>query len=36
MISSNWNVKDVTTKYKSNPARFGDLIREIKQRADLG
>ncbi len=36
MISSNWNVKDVTTKYWSNPARFRDLIREIKQRADLG
>ncbi len=36
MISSNWNVKDVTTKYRSNPARFRDLIREIKQRADLG
>jgi hypothetical protein len=33
MISSNWNVKDVTTKYWSNPARFRDLIREIKQRA---
>jgi hypothetical protein len=24
------------TKYWSNPARFRDLIREIKQRADLG
>ncbi len=36
MISNNWNVKDDTTKYWSNPARFRDLIREIKQRADLG
>ncbi len=36
MMSSNWNVKDVTTNYWSNPARFRDLIRGIKQRADLG
>jgi hypothetical protein len=36
MMSSNWNVEDVTAKYWSIPARIRDLIREIKQRADLG
>ncbi len=36
MMSSNWNVKDVTTKYWSNLAKFRDSIRERKQRADLG
>ncbi len=36
MMSSNWNVKDMTTKYWSNPAKFRDLIRVINQRADLG
>jgi hypothetical protein len=32
---SDWNVKDINAKYSSNPAKFRDLIGEIKQRADL-
>jgi len=35
-MSSDWNVEDSTAKYSSNPAKFRDIIREIKQRADLG
>jgi hypothetical protein len=35
-MSSDWNVEDVTANISSNPAKFRDLIREIKQRADLG
>jgi hypothetical protein len=27
--------KDITVRYSSSPAKFRDLIREIKQRADL-
>ena len=34
-MRSNWNVEDVTAKYWSIPARIRDLIKEIKQRADL-
>ncbi len=30
-MSSNWNVENVYAKYWSNPAKFKDLIREIKQ-----
>ncbi len=36
MMSSNWNVEDISAKYWSNPAEFRDLIREIKQRTGLG
>jgi hypothetical protein len=36
MMSSNWNVEDVTAKHWSIPARIRNLIGEIKQRADLG
>jgi hypothetical protein len=35
-MSSAWNVKDMNAKYSSNPAKFRDSIREIKQRAELG
>ena len=35
-MSSDWNVEHLTAKYSSNPAKFRDLIREIKQRADMG
>jgi hypothetical protein len=34
-MSSDWNVKDINAKYSSNPAKFRDLIRKIKQRAVL-
>ena len=36
-MSSDCNVKDMNAKYSSNPAKFRDLIREIKQleRSDL-
>ncbi len=30
-----YNIKYITVKYSSSPAKFRDLIREIKQRADL-
>ncbi len=35
---SDWNVEDVTTNNSSTPgpAKFRNLIREIKQKADLG
>jgi hypothetical protein len=33
---SDWNVEDVTANDSSTPAKFRILIREIKQRADLG
>jgi hypothetical protein len=32
---SNWNVEDVTANNSSTPAKFRNLIREIKQKADL-
>jgi hypothetical protein len=32
----NVNLKDMNAKDSSHPAKFRDLIREIKQRADLG
>jgi hypothetical protein len=32
---SNWNVEDVTENNSSTPAKFRNLIREIKQKADL-
>ena len=35
-MSSDWNVEDETANNSSNPARFRDLIREIKQSADPG
>jgi hypothetical protein len=35
-MSSIWNVEDMNAKYSSTPAKFRNLIREIKQRADLG
>jgi hypothetical protein len=35
-MGSNWNGEDMNAKYSSNPAKFRNLIREIKQRADLG
>ena len=34
-MSSDWNVEDLTAKYSSNPAKFRNLIREIKLRAVL-
>ncbi len=32
-MTSDWNlnVEDMTTKYRSNPAKFRDLIREINE-----
>jgi hypothetical protein len=35
-MSSIWNVEDMNAKYSSNPAKLRNLIREIKQSADLG
>jgi len=35
MMSSNWNVEAMTAKYSSHPAKFRNLIREIKLRAVL-
>jgi hypothetical protein len=35
-MSSIWNVKDMNAKYSNNPAKFRNLIREIKERADFG
>jgi hypothetical protein len=32
---SNWNVEAMTAKYSSHPAKFRNLIREIKLRAVL-
>jgi hypothetical protein len=34
-LSSDQNIKDITVKYSSNSAKFRDLIRELKKRADL-
>ena len=31
MMSSDWNVEDLTAKYSSNPAKFRDLITEINK-----
>jgi hypothetical protein len=31
MMSSNWNVEDMTTKYSRNPAKIRNLIREINK-----
>jgi hypothetical protein len=35
-MSSDWNLKEMKAKYSSNLAKFRELFREIKQRADLG
>ncbi len=35
-MSSGWNIKDINAKYSSNPAKFRDLIRALKQGSDLG
>ncbi len=35
-MSSIWNVEDMNAEYSSNLAKFRNLIREMKQRADLG
>jgi hypothetical protein len=32
IMSCDWNVEDVKAKYSSDPAKFRDLIRDVKQK----